>query len=1296
MTTHSYSKNNSDKSSHSSARPFFNKGKTVEPDAEPFFNPSISPDTAFLQAKCMHCQTEERIDRQVSNEVVPEEDSLEKERIQAKAEKQISPNSPDDTTDNSTADTIQNETTATQPSMHASHGTVQAKPELHARQTNISKTPSIKSNPLIQRMPETEQVELQIDEEESIQAKVEKQISPNSPDDTTDNPTADTIQNETTATQPSMHASHGTVQAKPELHARQTNTIKATSSKPISQIKRLPTTRTHIQTKPEDEKAENRESLQRHSDQGATDNRLRIQPRLKIGPVDDPFEREADRMADAVVATRGMDGYFGQSKAENVTTVAPAQGATLAIPAPSVVQRECTVPEDPEEQELLEIQGRFETDSPSPPLDFEQRIRTSRGEGHSLPDTTRSFMESRIGSDFSNVRIHHDAHADALTRDVHAEAFTVGSDLFFSSGTYRPGTHDGDQLLAHELTHVVQQSGQTNRGPQPAATIQRSRTSYDRPRYYRHIISGQNAHYLIEQRLLDLNSNLVVEAPIPGANRNSPGFNKVGFADLYWALPDGKFSGIRGVREGTQERDVHNMDNCGSRNLRNTRPCYRHNARPARRRGQRGWNPPHLPSRVELGEIKPATRFHVGGGMFQLSNYRIGLNQFADAVRAFEPSTPSSINVRQINVTIPDDLDYRNFREQRRRSGGLILGNRRMWIYGGGGLFVYFDLAADLMRTTLPREVRQAITAVEQLREGLTQREAGVPRKARPVPVPDNTAATSSSPHVNEHKANDATPEVNLTTEPFVIQRRRPRAGRGSVDRRRQRWLDDQRDLKHSFLGWLRRGRGRDLREKLAIDHQLGVGREMATRRSNEEVRQLQSLLFWSGRKGRFVGRTRFLLGGHFERLQRYFDRTRQRTRRMRSSFRSIRGGSGRGWRARLGRLIIEVAREAIGTFITELFSLVAGCAEAAMDQAVDRFQEEISEEHAEELCRIQEFFEDVRDELETLWEPYLDDVESWVDTLNDFQWWLNLALTLEGALRLAFQAVSCLSPPALGCLWGLVGQLVFEVVLDLIVGTQQFHDHVVDPVVERLVQDIFGETVFSFINDALGPELSEFHCQLPAGRGTSRLGVSLPRGMSAAATRQQRDQWSQQNAAMLQTALAGLVQNGRGQAATPEEMQRFLQAIDGWEPAQIRRALEAARDQGGINIDRALQQTEAGPQGGGTPPMTPEEVRLPPRRRVTAPLERLESGDVVQSSASPCPGLRVCRTVTLPSGPLSGVDIELVPVETFEAFLRGRSRSDIQDMLEGTGGRTPVLPPTPDQPVPSVPILRVRFPLAE
>ena len=66
-------------------------------------------------------------------------------------------------------------------------------------------------------------------------------------------------------------------------------------------------------------------------------------------------------------------------------------------------------------------------------------------------------MESRMGTDFSNVRIHTDSQSVALSSELNAQAFTVGHDVYFNSGKYSPESSDGKHLLAHELTHVIQQ-----------------------------------------------------------------------------------------------------------------------------------------------------------------------------------------------------------------------------------------------------------------------------------------------------------------------------------------------------------------------------------------------------------------------------------------------------------------------------------------------------------------------------------------------------------------------------------------------------------------------------------------------------------------------------------------------------------------------------------------------------------------------------------------------------------------------------------------------------------------------
>ena len=86
-------------------------------------------------------------------------------------------------------------------------------------------------------------------------------------------------------------------------------------------------------------------------------------------------------------------------------------------------------------------------------------IESKRGGGQTLDASARGELEAAFGDDFSDVRVHTDEQADRLTRAVDADAFTTGSDIFFRSGGYDPSGTAGRTLLAHELTHVVQQRG---------------------------------------------------------------------------------------------------------------------------------------------------------------------------------------------------------------------------------------------------------------------------------------------------------------------------------------------------------------------------------------------------------------------------------------------------------------------------------------------------------------------------------------------------------------------------------------------------------------------------------------------------------------------------------------------------------------------------------------------------------------------------------------------------------------------------------------------------------------------
>lgn len=95
---------------------------------------------------------------------------------------------------------------------------------------------------------------------------------------------------------------------------------------------------------------------------------------------------------------------------------------------------------------------------------IESDIEAARVGGQLLEPSTRERLKPALGDSLEDVRVHADARAQALARAVCARAFTVGSDLFFADGEYRPGSRDGDKLIAHEATHVLQQRGALVRG----------------------------------------------------------------------------------------------------------------------------------------------------------------------------------------------------------------------------------------------------------------------------------------------------------------------------------------------------------------------------------------------------------------------------------------------------------------------------------------------------------------------------------------------------------------------------------------------------------------------------------------------------------------------------------------------------------------------------------------------------------------------------------------------------------------------------------------------------------------
>lgn len=164
-----------------------------------------------------------------------------------------------------------------------------------------------------------------------------------------------------------------------------------------------------------------------------------VQAKLTIGQPGDKYEQEADQVAQEVV------GRIHAPKTSELT-------------ARQAIQRQGK-PEENELQMKPIIQRQPGVEGIDASAGFESNINQARGGGQSLATSIRQPMEQAFGADFSGVRIHTDGQSDKLSRSIQAKAFTTGQDVFFKQGAYDPGSRSGQELIAHELTHVVQQNG---------------------------------------------------------------------------------------------------------------------------------------------------------------------------------------------------------------------------------------------------------------------------------------------------------------------------------------------------------------------------------------------------------------------------------------------------------------------------------------------------------------------------------------------------------------------------------------------------------------------------------------------------------------------------------------------------------------------------------------------------------------------------------------------------------------------------------------------------------------------
>jgi len=179
-----------------------------------------------------------------------------------------------------------------------------------------------------------------------------------------------------------------------------------------------------------------------------------VQTKLAVSQPGDVYEQEADRVAEQVMRMPG-------STLQRACASCAAGGA----PCPRCAG---------EKKELVQRStGNLKLETGNSNTSVPDNFLHSLGPGQPLDASTRAFFEPRFGHDFSQVRIHADSKAAESARSVNALAFTVGRDVVFGAGQYAPETSTGQRLLAHELTHTVQQRPQSAQRPTPSNQVQR-------------------------------------------------------------------------------------------------------------------------------------------------------------------------------------------------------------------------------------------------------------------------------------------------------------------------------------------------------------------------------------------------------------------------------------------------------------------------------------------------------------------------------------------------------------------------------------------------------------------------------------------------------------------------------------------------------------------------------------------------------------------------------------------------------------------------------------------------------
>lgn len=837
-------------------------------------------------------------------------------------------------------------------------------------------------------------------------------------------------------------------------------TLASTSAPALADLRRLPVWSLGVETAPQP-------SL----------TALPVQRKLMVGRPDDPSEQEADRVAEQVTTARGGADRMRMSP-PGANDVQPANGGPR-------VQRRCAACDHDEDDEsnVLRLKGseqdalvtsadesvsiqRREGDLASPQglsAPVERQI-TSLSGGQPLPPSVRDFFEPRFGYDFSHVRVHTDESAAQSAQSISALAYTTGHRIVFNRGQFAPHSEPGKRLLAHELTHVIQQNPSVGRMPispqfvdKTPAGAEKAVDPVDTPRVQRKPFflapvnkpSGTRVHNEVLPLFVEENKDLFIEAPIPGATKTDVDKGAKGRADFYKAEPP-RTIGIKFEDDEPAKLSGSQVQWGGGK--------YNHNSQSAPQGAStspRVRRVSEAPLSIQIGDLKPGFSSETFLGQGQVDNYIAGIQNTAAALRTYLANNPGEgpaagawtpTAKAMTSLAIPGKVTYPSgsafpavplaLYEEAFPKVRKVLDDTGL----RGRLFVYKDKVAGVWSYEWIPEAIPATTGSGLVNTVLNWLNSDV--------IPSITAVSSQPGSVQRKDLPGRIGPVRQKVRGPAVQRAEKKFDAAQWKKTHyEPWKDEAEKFLASKEDVTKATVAEslvDLEERSQLN--IGIPTDVKQRGKG-----LDKIKHWK-RFGGLYGWVREKFDFVYVKLKGFVDRIKAKMKRLTKSSAGVKFSN---WVKAAARVIFKIFK-LVGSWVVRetvdqlLNSLRQGIANN-LKKLVDAFTPEGVKSKIEEFEDLKEQYEKVvgekEEELERL---FFGDKLDLFEKISEFEAEAEKYSTIVSLVEWGIRLLACASPPAIGCLWNLVISAL-QAAFALLIQTCWFTKKVYAPIISEV-----------------------------------------------------------------------------------------------------------------------------------------------------------------------------------------------------------------------------------------------------